>query len=1215
MLALVNLLQANLPEPQPATGDDGLSSPTEKPSPAKLFFRRLVAHVRDNLTKEVSSGYNTLEVNLHIAQLFHTMMQQVEPTDDDGRDAQGATNLNWQREAVKVRQTFIGVEVGAATLVLDVLADTDTEVVLNIAMLELGVKLLQFGNSAVQIAIASHLSDSPSDDFFQATTRMLREANACVRSATQEFINTENIVARASFAPSFVSGSSSSGASPTKPVQVAHAASGAAAVGGPPPPSDAERTPPIPVLPTLLIKFLQLWCEGHNAVMQELLLEQPNNKRQENVIEHVVDLLAEVCRDSQAMAVMSDTTFDLMLACLKFLLEAVQGNSARNKNYLATEDAALNATHQILIWVWTASRQRWELSALAEVQLLVFQLLAALMEGQNDEADLLRVVKHLSKRYDSRVFAMSSAFITNELVALDQKDPESKSKVKFSLDAAPPSERNEDSRRRLLDSTCELCNIYQQLAAVDKTALSDVADLVEKIGLWSSGLPKISSIEYTWGSGRVCKMMFPTPQIAQALSEKSKDKLRATLDIESEESRKHDFIARANELVVEMHALHRLAQYRVFRLLHQNFILIRFVVFSFSLFANIIILANTVGPGNEGHPFGQGMITSREELALHVRNRLLHAAFFGYLIVAIYHLASNLNVVRKRVKQVSAAGAIVDKTEREHAHELVEQPVARDSFRKPTLLQLKRDSFSSLAMLPQDPLQLKQLAQDKLQDKLREARRNRLVLMLQRLKAFRPMLSAFVFLGALAALSHSANLSSFAYSLAVFMLFVELFLVPGALYELFLQILREDAAATASADRRRSFSMLAPIASVYCVSYELLKLTDVWSSLLFALLTTISNRSVVHDEGFGEKTPYSFNHHMVGASFLMLDCITISPRLQVVLRAVINPLPDLAATFSLMIFVVFIFASTGLYYFGQLIIIDEDETYLNATTGVIKMKQAMQCPNLAYCFVQFVDVGLRSSDIVDAAFDEVTWEDGFEAYMWRVMYGLFFFLLVGVILFNIVAGIIIDKFSEMREEQERRSNFFKTTNIISGLTTNQCEEKDISFDDLNDREQNEWQYVFLLAHLKDKRPEEFSGAEEMIFSCFNCNDFSWLPHNTSCGLQLQGTGADDDDSADPIIDALAQSTEQLAGELAKVQGVLEQVPKMQTDLQELRLRLTEKFAGGDASAERPPSKDPKRKKKSREKKEDAKGGGQGTMTPSASLASLGTAGSLEDHDG
>ena len=135
----------------------------------------------------------------------------------------------------------------------------------------------------------------------------------------------------------------------------------------------------------------------------------------------------------------------------------------------------------------------------------------------------------------------------------------------------------------------------------------------------------------------------------------------------------------------------------------------------------------------------------------------------------------------------------------------------------------------------------------------------------------------------------------------------------------------------------------------------------------------------------------------------------------------------------------------------------------------------------------------------------------------------------------------------------------------------------------------------------------------MIFSCFNCNDFSWLPHNTSCSLQLQGTGADDDDGADPIIDALARSTEQLAGELAKVHSVLEQVPKMQGDLEKLRLQLADKPADGGAAASLPPVNAPKRKsKRSRDKKEDANGGGQGSMAPSASMASLG---SLEDSGG
>ena len=67
----------------------------------------------DNLTKEVSSGHHA-EVNLHIAQLFHTMMQQVEPTDDDGR-AQGAINLNC---SVRRSKSAPQAEVGAATLVL-----------------------------------------------------------------------------------------------------------------------------------------------------------------------------------------------------------------------------------------------------------------------------------------------------------------------------------------------------------------------------------------------------------------------------------------------------------------------------------------------------------------------------------------------------------------------------------------------------------------------------------------------------------------------------------------------------------------------------------------------------------------------------------------------------------------------------------------------------------------------------------------------------------------------------------------------------------------------------------------------------------------------------------------------------------------------------------------------------------------------------------------
>jgi hypothetical protein len=64
----------------------------------------------------------------------------------------------------------------------------------------------------------------------------------------------------------------------------------------------------------------------------------------------------------------------------------------------------------------------------------------------------------------------------------------------------------------------------------------------------------------------------------------------------------------------------------------------------------------------------------------------------------------------------------------------------------------------------------------------------------------------------------------------------------------------------------------------------------------------------------------------------------------------------------------------------------------------------------------------------------VTYKDGWSAWGARVVYGFLFFVIIGVLLFNIVTGIIIDKFSALRETADQRAKFFKSTNLISDLT-------------------------------------------------------------------------------------------------------------------------------------------------------------------------------------
>merc|ERR1711988_1434391 len=105
------------------------------------------------------------------------------------------------------------------------------------------------------------------------------------------------------------------------------------------------------------------------------------------------------------------------------------------------------------------------------------------------------------------------------------------------------------------------------------------------------------------------------------------------------------------------------------------------------------------------------------------------------------------------------------------------------------------------------------------------------------------------------------------------------------------------------------------------------------------------------------------------------------------------------------------------------------------------------CPNLAMCFFETLDVGMRTGDIVGEAMDSVTYRDGL-TYADRVLFGIVFFFLLGVILFDIVTGIIIDTFSSLREE---------------------------TVDRLILEDQPMWNYVLFMAYLRQKDSDSYSG--------------------------------------------------------------------------------------------------------------------------------------------
>jgi len=295
---------------------------------------------------------------------------------------------------------------------------------------------------------------------------------------------------------------------------------------------------------------------------------------------------------------------------------------------------------------------------------------------------------------------------------------------------------------------------------------------------------------------------------------------------------------------------------------------------------------------------------------------------------------------------------------------------------------------------------------------------------------------------------------------------------------------------------------------------------------------------------------YGF-HAFYMCSLLLLDIIFLSSRLQNVIRAVTTNAQDIAATFLLMLFMVFIFTSFGIYQFGQQVVFEDDALVLNATTGLIEINsQWGLCPNLGICFLEFVNTGLRSGDIVDG-FDDMTYQDGLGPWFDRIVYALAFFLVIGVILFDIVTGIIIDTFSSLREETAARFDQLKNSSFIADIDRATYDELGWSFDELNNLDQDKWGYVYLLCHLKTKDRDELTGAESMIYDKIKSTqslDISWLPEKISYKMQLANIEADLEDQGDIIADLKSDMFEETRSQTAALEkkvGELEQLIREQ----------------------------------------------------------------------
>uniref|UniRef100_A0A2M4B7X1 Inositol 1,4,5-trisphosphate receptor n=1 Tax=Anopheles marajoara TaxID=58244 RepID=A0A2M4B7X1_9DIPT len=156
------------------------------------------------------------------------------------------------------------------------------------------------------------------------------------------------------------------------------------------------------------------------------------------------------------------------------------------------------------------------------------------------------------------------------------------------------------------------------------------------------------------------------------------------------------------------------------------------------------------------------------------------------------------------------------------------------------------------------------------------------------------------------------------------------------------------------------------------------------------------------------------------------------------------------------------------------------------------------CDSMIMCIITTMNQGLRNGggigDILRAPSRKET------LFVPRVVYDLLFFFIVIIIVLNLIFGVIIDTFADLRSEKQQKELILKNTCFICGLNRSAFDNKTVSFEEHIKNEHNMWHYLYFIVLVKVKDPTEFTGPESYVHAMVKANIQDWFPRLRAMSL-------------------------------------------------------------------------------------------------------------------
>uniref|UniRef100_A0A8B9GL60 Inositol 1,4,5-trisphosphate receptor n=1 Tax=Amazona collaria TaxID=241587 RepID=A0A8B9GL60_9PSIT len=255
-------------------------------------------------------------------------------------------------------------------------------------------------------------------------------------------------------------------------------------------------------------------------------------------------------------------------------------------------------------------------------------------------------------------------------------------------------------------------------------------------------------------------------------------------------------------------------------------------------------------------------------------------------------------------------------------------------------------------------------------------------------------------------------------------------------------------------------------------------------------------------------------------SFLLFDLVYREETLLNVIKSVTRNGRSIILTAVLALILVYLFSIIGFLFLKDDFIMEVDRLKIRTPVAGIPVCSAQRascvcsllphcceeeedgiertCDTLLMCIVTVLNQGLRNGGGVGDVLRKPSKDEPLFAA--RVVYDLLFYFIVIIIVLNLIFGVIIDTFADLRSEKQKKEEILKTTCFICGLERDKFDNKTVSFEEHIKSEHNMWHYLYFIVLVKVKDPTEYTGPESYVAQMIVEKNLDWFPRMRAMSL-------------------------------------------------------------------------------------------------------------------